>query len=94
MTQRGKVMPNYTFRNKKTEEIITVNMTMTEHDTYLNDKPDWEQIIQSANVVDSWNIGVTKPPADFQKYVLGKVQAKTAGATAVGNRRWNIPKEI
>ena len=87
-------MPNYTFRNKETNEEITVNMSMAEHDTYLNDKPDWEQIIQSATVCDPWTIGVSKPPSDFTKYVLGKVKAKTAGADAVGTGRWNIPKEI
>ena len=35
-----------------------------------------------------------KPPSDFQKYVLGKVKATTPGASAVANKRWNIPKEI
>lgn len=87
-------MPNYTFRNKNTGEEMTVQMTMAEHDTYLNDKPDWEQIIQSAVVVDPVNIGVTKPPSDFMKYVLGRVQEKTPGASAVANKRWHIPKEI
>ena len=87
-------MPNYTYRNKITNEEMTVQMTMAEHDTYLNDKPDWEQIIQSAVVVDPVNIGVTKPPSDFMKYVLGRVQEKTPGASAVANKRWHIPKEI
>ena len=87
-------MPNYTYKNKVTGEEIIVNMTMAEHDTYLDDKPDWEQAIVSATFVDPVSIGVTKPPADFQKYVLGKVQAKTAGASAVANKRWSIPKEI
>jgi hypothetical protein len=87
-------MPYYTFRNKNTNEEVTVQMTMAEHDTYLDDKPDWEQIIQSAAVVDPVNIGITKPPSDFQKYVLGKVKAKTPGASAVANKRWHIPKEI
>jgi hypothetical protein len=91
---KGGVMPNYTFRNKKTEEIITVNMSMAEHDTYLNDKPDWEQIIQSAVVVDPVNIGITKPPADFQKYVLGRIKSAVPEASAVASKRWDIPREI
>lgn len=87
-------MPNYTFRNKKTEEIITVSMTMAEHDTYLDDKPDWEQMILAANFVDPVSIGITKPPSDFQKYVLGRVKAAVPQAEAVASKRWDIPKEI
>ena len=43
---------------------------------------------------DPVNIGVTKPPADFQKYVLGRVKAAVPEASAVANKRWDIPKEI
>ena len=87
-------MPNYTFKNKVTGEEKTVNMTMAEHDTYLDDKPDWEQMILVANFVDPVSIGVTKPPADFQKYVLGRVKAAVPHADAVASKRWDIPKEI
>ena len=87
-------MPNYTYKNKVTGEQITVNMTMAEHDTYLDDKPDWEQMIIVANFVDPVSIGVTKPPADFQKYVLGRVKAAVPEANAVASKRWDIPKEI
>jgi len=87
-------MPNYTFRNKTTNEEVTVTMTMAEHDTYLDDKPDWEQIIQSATVCDPWTIGVTKPPSDFQKYILGRVKSAVPQADAVASKRYNIPKEI
>jgi hypothetical protein len=91
---KGGVMPNYTFRNKKTDETITVNMTMTEHETYLDDKPDWEQMILAANFVDPVSIGITKPPSDFQKYVLGRVKASVPQAEAVASKRWDIPKEF
>ena len=87
-------MPNYSYRNKVTGEEIIVNMTMAEHDTYLDDKPDWEQMIIAANFVDPISIGVTKPPADFQKYVLGRVKAAVPEASAVASKRWDIPKEI
>jgi len=87
-------MPNYTFRNKETGEEFTEWLSMSEHDTYLNDKPHLEQVIRGMTIVDPIIIGVTKPPSDFQKYVLGKVQARTAGATAIANKRWSIPKEI
>lgn len=87
-------MPNYTYKNKVTNEEVTVSMTMAEHETYLDDKPDWEQMILTANFVDPIRIGVTKPPADFQKYVLGRVKAAVPEASAVANKRWDIPKEI
>lgn len=87
-------MPNYTFRNKVTGEEKTEWLSFSEHDTYLNDKPDWEQVICSATIVDPVNIGVTKPPADFQKYVLGRIKSAVPGTTAVGNKRWDIPKEV
>lgn len=87
-------MPNYTYKNKVTGEEITVNMTMAEHDTYLDDKPDWEQMILAANFVDPVSIGVTKPPADFQKYILGRVKSAVPHADAVASKRWDIPKEI
>jgi hypothetical protein len=47
------------------------------------------------NLVDPVGIGVSKPPADFQKYVLGKVKAAAPGANKdVFEKRWQIAKEI
>jgi hypothetical protein len=87
-------MPYYTFRNKTTNEEVTVQMTMAEHDTYLDDKPDWEQVVTIPNFVDPVSIGVTKPPADFQKYVLGRIKSAVPQADAVASKRWDIPKEV
>lgn len=87
-------MPYYTFRNKKTDEEVTVSMTMAEHDTYLDDKPDWVQVVTVPNFVDPVSIGVTKPPSDFQKYILGRVKSAVPQADAVASKRWDIPKEI
>lgn len=87
-------MPYYTFRNKNTNEEITVSMKIAEHETYLNDKPDWEQVVTVPNFVDPVSIGVTKPPSDFQKYILGRVKSAVPQADAVANKRWDIPKEI
>jgi len=87
-------MANYTFRNKITGEEETVWLSFAEHDTYLNDKPDWEQVIKAATFVDPVSIGVTKPPADFQKHVLGRIKSAVPEASAVANKRWTIPKEI
>lgn len=87
-------MPNYTWKNKETGEEFTNSMTMAEHEEYTKNNPHLEQVLRNFTFVDPVSIGVTKPPADFQKYVLGRVKEKMPGATAVANKRWDIPKEI
>ena len=87
-------MPNYTWRNIETGEEHTNTMTMAEHEEYSKNNPHLQQVLLNFTMVDPVNIGVTKPPADFQKYVLGRVKEKMPGATAVANKRWDIPKEI
>jgi hypothetical protein len=87
-------MPNYTWLNKDTGEEHTNTMTMAEHEEYVKANPHLQQVLKNFTMVDPVNIGVTKPPSDFQKYVLGRVKEKMPGATAVANKRWDIPKEI
>jgi hypothetical protein len=87
-------MPTYSYRNKQTGEVTTEFMSMSEHEHYLDDKPHLEQILISCNIVDAINIGVTKPPADFQKYVLGRIKNSVPQAESIADRRWDIPKEI
>lgn len=94
MILKENVMPNYTWKNKDTGEEHTNSMTMAEHDDYTKNNPHLEQVLRNFTMVDPVNIGVTKPPSDFQKYILGRVKEKMPGATAVANKRWNIPKEI
>lgn len=86
-------MPNYTWRNKETGEEFTNTMTMAEHEEYTKSNPHLQQVLTNFTMVDPVNVGITKPPADFQKYVLGRVK-EMPGASAVGNKRWHIPKEI
>ncbi len=88
------MMPNYTWRNKETGEEHTNTMTMAEHEEYYKNNPHLQQVLLNFTMVDPVNIGVTKPPSDFQKYVLGRVKEKMPGASAIGNKRWNIPREI
>jgi len=87
-------MPNYSFKNKKTGREFEKSMSNAEREEFLKNNPDVEQTILRVNIADSVVIGVTKPPSDFQKYVLGKIKAKSPGASAIANKRWNIPKEI
>jgi putative FmdB family regulatory protein len=44
-------------------------------------------------IVDPVRIGVTRPPSDFSKYVLGKIKHANPKAD-IGNRRFSINKEV
>ena len=87
-------MPNYTWLNKETGEEHTNTMTIAERDVYEKENPHLSQVLRNFTMVDPVNIGVTKPPSDFQKYVLGRVKAAVPEASAVASKRWDIPKEI
>ena len=86
-------MPTYTFRNKETKEEVDLIMKMSERDTYEKEHPEMEQVLKSMKIVDPLGIGVLKPPAEFQKMVLGRIKERAPGATEVANRRWSIPRE-
>lgn len=87
-------MPNYTWMNKETGEEFTNTMTMAEHEEFVKNNPHLQQVLRNFTMVDPVNIGVTKPPSDFQKHVLGRIKASVPGADAVASKRWDIPKEI
>ena len=87
-------MPNYTWMNKETGEEFTNTMSIAERDEYEKNNPQLQQVLRNFTMVDPVSIGVTKPPADFQKYVLGRVKAAVPHADAVASKRWDIPKEI
>lgn len=88
-------MPIYTFRNKKTGKEETLEMKMAEREEYVKKNKHMEQVFTQMNIGDPIGLGITKPPSDFQKYVLGKVRDKVGKKHATGmNRRFSIPKEI
>lgn len=87
-------MPTYTFMNKKTKKEETLIMTMAEHEEYIKNNPHMSQVFNKMNIVDPAGIGVSKPPVDFQKFVLGKVKAANPHSDAVASKRWDIPREI
>jgi hypothetical protein len=86
-------MPIYDFENTKTGEQFTLNISNQEREEFLKASPDIIQVLSRLNVGDPINLHVTKPPTDFQKYVLGKVKEKNPGGVAL-ERRYTIPKEI
>lgn len=68
---------NFTFRNKETdEEWVQEFSGNAEKEKFLEENPHIEQILTSMTLGDSVRLGITKPDAAFQKYVLGKVKAK------------------
>jgi hypothetical protein len=85
-------MPTYHFRNKDNGEEFKDFMSISAKEKYLEENQNIEQILTSLNIVDPVGIGVTRPPSDFSKYVLGKIR-ETAPGPAL-ERRWNIQKEI
>jgi hypothetical protein len=85
-------MPDYTFKNKKTGKRFNKSMSMSELDVYLAKNKNIEQMIVSASIGDPWSMGITQPPADFSKYVLGRIKEKAPGPAI--ERRFQIAKEI
>jgi hypothetical protein len=86
-------MPRYTFENNETGEQQELTLSYDDMMEYLKEHKEVHQIFRM-NVVDPVGIGVSKPPQDFQKYVLGKVKAANPQSDAVASKRWNIPREI
>lgn len=89
-------MPRYTLRNNKTGEEFILEMKISELDPYLEKNPHIETVPVPVFVGDAAKQGITKPPSDFQKYVLGRIKDKVPGAKRSGamERRYTIPREI
>lgn len=87
-------MPIYTFRNTKTNEEYTEMMSISSKEKYLQENSHIEQVITVPNFADAVSLGVTKPPADFQKHVLGRVKAMPGANKNTIEKRWTIPKEV
>lgn len=87
-------MPNYSFEDTETGEEFELQMSYEELKKYLEENPKINQTFRM-NLVDPVGIGVTKPPADFQKHVLGRIKEAVPGASKKAiEKRWHIPKEI
>lgn len=86
-------MPVYTFFDTKTGEEYDSTMTCSELDTFLEENPHIERVFKM-NIVDPINVGVQRPPADFSKYVLGKVAQMPGAKKEKFEKRWAIKKEI
>jgi hypothetical protein len=86
-------MPIYSYLNLKTNETSDIEMSMAEMDEFEKNTPHMQRVYDHMHLVDPVGIGVSKPPSDFSKYVLGKV-AKVAGAqNSQLEKRWARPRE-
>ena len=85
-------MPIYSFENTETGEEYELDMPYSKLDQYLKDNPNVNQVFHM-NIGDSIRLGVTKPPSDFSKYVLGRVKETNPLGKAV-ERRHTVQKEI
>lgn len=80
----------YTFENINTGEETIVEMRMAELDEFKKNHPELRQIITLATpLVDPVLLGVTKPPQDFQREVLGNIKKNNRGST-IGTGRWDV----
>jgi hypothetical protein len=86
-------MPVYSFQNKQTGEEYELTMSYDDLEQYLQNNTEVNQTFRM-NLVDPVGIGVTKPPVDFQKHVLGRIKSSVPNAEAVANKRWDIPREV
>jgi hypothetical protein len=83
----------YSFEDQETGEEFELEMTYDQLKEFLVSNPNFNQTFKM-NVVDPVGIGVTKPPSDFQKYVLNKVKQVPGADKDRIEKRWHIPKEI
>lgn len=85
-------MPVYSFEDTESGEEFELTMSYEELKQFLEDNPKVNQTF-CMNIVDPVGIGVTKPPADFQKYVLGKVKEAPGAQSSALERRWGHKRE-
>ena len=85
-------MPVYSFHDTETDDEFEITMSYEELKQFLVDNPKVNQTFRM-NLGDPIRMGVTKPPSDFSKYVLGKVKETHPLGGAV-ERRHTIPKEV
>lgn len=83
----------YSFEDTITNEQFQLSMSYDELLLFLEENKHVNQVFKM-NLVDPVGIGVTKPPSDFQKYVLGKVKQMPGAQKDVIEKRWQIAKEI
>jgi len=73
-------MPNYTFRDKVTNEEVLESMKIAELDEFLEKHPNLEQVLSALNLVSPYSIGRRKTDHAFRE------RLKQIKKTHVGNK--------
>ena len=87
-------MPTYTFLNKTTNEVEEHTFRMAQYDEFVAQNPNLERYHapgESASIGDSVRLGITKPPSDFQKYVVDRIKHTVPGNNI--KSKFGIPRE-
>lgn len=85
-------MPVYSFEDNETGEEFELQLSYEELKEFLANNPKVNQTFRM-NIGDSIRMGVTKPPSDFSKYVLGRVKENHPLGKAI-ERRHTITREV
>lgn len=72
-------MPSYTFRHKETGEILEDFMTISAHEQFLTENPQWETLILAAPMI-SFSTHTMKVDQGF-KDVLKNIKSHHRGST-------------
>jgi hypothetical protein len=77
----------YSFRNKETQDIQTIEMSMADRQPWLDSHKDWEQIIVKMTLADPMMLGIQSyQQKDFNRNVLGRMAASIPGNTLKHSR--------
>ena len=82
----------YSFIDTETEEEFELEMTYDQLKVFLEANPRFNQTFVM-NLGDPIRMGVTRPPSDFSKYVLGRVKEAHPLGKSI-ERRHTITKEV
>lgn len=85
-------MPVYSFENTDTGEEYSLTMSYDELQSYLESNPKINQVFRM-NIVDPVGIGVSKPPSDFLKGIVGKAKTIAGSKNDALEKRWSVPRE-
>ena len=69
-------MAYYTFRDRETKEEFTIEMKISELDSYKKDNPNLEQLIVNMNLCDPVRVGVNAKPSGGFRELLKEVKKK------------------
>jgi hypothetical protein len=86
-------MPTYTFRDIQTDEHFEDFMSISDKEKFLEQNPHIEQTFTTVRLGDSVRLGITKPPADFMKGVVQRIEKAVPGNNLKSSKKFQIPRE-